>query len=92
MRFNTQEGHIVVTDGFNHRVQIFTKFGQFLRKFGQLGSDSVSLEGPTGVALDENGYIYVADTNNQRIQVYDQMGGEFCKQIRYDCEACVDLW
>ena len=33
-----------------------------------------SIAGPTGVAVDDNGNIYIADRNNNRIRVVDKLG------------------
>jgi hypothetical protein len=59
-----------VADTGNYRIQKFTPGGLFLNKWGSFGSDSGQFDGPTGLALSPNGNIYVADTINQRIQVF----------------------
>jgi DNA-binding beta-propeller fold protein YncE len=41
---------------------------------GGRGSDKGQLEGPTGIAVDANGNILVADTNNGRIQKFSASG------------------
>jgi DNA-binding beta-propeller fold protein YncE len=40
------------------------------RAFGEVGT----LAAPTGIAVDSEGRVYVADTLNHRIQVYDRWG------------------
>jgi DNA-binding beta-propeller fold protein YncE len=42
--------------------------------FGTCGSGQEQLQHPAGVAMDENGFIYVADTGNQRVVVLDEEG------------------
>jgi len=78
-----REGNIYVSDRLNHRVQLFDPSGNFLFKFGSAGSGDGQFSegaGPFGIAVDnKSGKIYVADTFNNRIQVFGgggQGGGE----------------
>ena len=57
--------------GSNHRVQIFNPDGSYSGGFGGYGSSNNSFAAPTGIALDASGNLYVADSGNQRIQIYD---------------------
>ncbi len=41
---------------------------------GQRGSDEGQFSGPRGLALDARGNLYVADTGNRRVQVFDAQG------------------
>ncbi len=41
---------------------------------GTSGSDNGRFNSPTGVQVDSQGYIYVADSGNSRIQVFDSSG------------------
>jgi uncharacterized protein (TIGR03663 family) len=73
------EGRIYVADTWNHRVQVFSPFGEFLGKsgaFGQSGGAVASAPtlfyGPRDLAVAENGNVYVADTGNKRVQVFDR--------------------
>lgn len=43
--------------------------GEFLFKFGSHGEGNGQFNAPTGVAVDANGNIIVADWGNSRIQV-----------------------
>lgn len=43
--------------------------GEFLFKFGSHGEGNGQFNAPTGVAVDSNGNIIVADWGNSRIQV-----------------------
>jgi uncharacterized protein (TIGR03663 family) len=72
------DGRVYVADTWNHRVQIFDRDGQFLTKFGVWGQSGSSVTsapgefyGPRDVVVDDQGNIYVSDTGNKRIQVYD---------------------
>ena len=42
--------------------------------FGKSGSEPGQLNRPTGVAVDKDGDIYVADWGNDRVQLFDDEG------------------
>jgi len=64
-----QEGHIIVADTRNHRVQVMSRYGRMISKFGSEGSGDGQFMCPLGVAIDHEGHIIVADTYNNRVQV-----------------------
>ena len=49
--------------------QVYSADGEFLFKFGSHGEGNGQFNAPTGVAVDANGNIIVADWGNSRIQV-----------------------
>jgi DNA-binding beta-propeller fold protein YncE len=49
------------------------------RRWGEFGSGDGEFRTPWGVAVDKNGDVYVADTNNSRIQVFTA-GGSFIRK------------
>jgi tripartite motif-containing protein 2/3 len=49
--------------------KVFNSEGEFLLKFGSNGEGNGQFNAPTGVAVDANGNIIVADWGNSRIQV-----------------------
>ena len=52
----------------------------FLSKWGSLGNDSGQFSFPVGVAVNPStGSVYVADANNNRIQVFDSSGNFIAK-------------
>jgi len=73
-------GNIYVTDMNNHRVQKFNSAVAFQLKFGANGGDGSFGSGdgqfnsPEGIAVDSSGNIYVADTGNKRVQIFDSAG------------------
>ena len=76
--FNRAEGitvdpqdRLYVADSCNHRVQVFTPDGVFLRAYGKAGSGSGELSYPYDVKLDREGRQYVCEFGNSRIQVFD---------------------
>ena len=68
------DGHVVVADTGNHRIQIFDAAGQFVRAFGGGGDLPGQLSEPVGVAVAASGEIYVADTWHRRVQVFSPEG------------------
>ena len=54
----------------NHNVKKLTSDGKLLLEFGSFGSADGQFSYPQGIALDSSGNIYVADTDNHRIQVF----------------------
>jgi len=58
---------IAVTDSWNHRVQIFSSDGNYLRSFGREGNKNGEFVYPRGIAFHKNGNIFVVDGGNSRI-------------------------
>jgi len=64
-------GHVYVTDGDNHRVQVFDDSGAYLTTIGgPWGTKPGEMRGPYGVAVDSMGNVYAADNENHRVQKY----------------------
>lgn len=72
------DGRVYVADTWNHRVQVFDSDGTFLYKWGEYGQttagDTWLLYGPRDLAVDAQERVFVTDTGNKRIMVYDQDG------------------
>ena len=56
------------------RFQKFSSEGAFISAFGKQGAGDGEFNRPSGMYIDQNGYIYVADSGNSRIQKFDQKG------------------
>ena len=73
-------GYVYIVDSMNFRVQIFDTAGNFVSMFGQAGDASGYFARPKGIAIDSDGYIYIdpqnriyiADTYNNRIQIFQR--------------------
>ena len=61
---------LYVAEEYNHRVSIFTTDGQFVNSFGEKGNKKDQFNGPYGIALDNEGYVYVCDFWNDRLVMY----------------------
>jgi len=68
-------GNIYVADGFgNARIAKFDKVGKFVKSWGSRGTEPGQFNTVHGIAIDAQGNVYVADTGNKRIQVFDTDG------------------
>ncbi|MEK6536145.1 MAG: 6-bladed beta-propeller, partial [Actinomycetota bacterium] len=67
------EGHLYVADGIMSTVQIFDEEERFLLYFGERGGDPGEFYLPGGVFIDADDRIYVADTYNSRVQVFQYL-------------------
>lgn len=77
------DGNLYVADTWNHRVQVFTPDGKFVRAWGSFfdaGDDPAKtvtnpgmFYGPRGIAY-RDGLVYVTDTGNERVQVFREDG------------------
>jgi len=59
-----------VADYGNDRIQHFTASGTYLGQWGEKGSADGQFKYAEDVAVSKDGTVYVADTNNNRIQVF----------------------
>ena len=68
----TADGRVLVTDTGHHRVQIMDAEGNFIGQLGagsdQFGAALGQFYEPVGVTVGADGFVYVADTWNGRIQ------------------------
>jgi DNA-binding beta-propeller fold protein YncE len=73
------EGNLYVADTGNHRIQKLDiasgVWSEWKKNGGGAGSGLGEFNEPYNVAIDSNGNIYVADSNNERIQKLDVASG-----------------
>lgn len=69
-----------MTDQFNNRVQILTPEEEPINAFGTVGSEPGQFNQPIDVEVDEDDNIYVMDSINSRVQVFDK-DGEFLTEF-----------
>jgi len=80
----TSDGNILVADTWNYRIQLMSQVGDVLASWGQpgeFGFDAPALPsdgfwGPRDVTIDGEGRVYVADTGNKRMRVYEIVNGQ----------------
>ncbi|MCH8156575.1 MAG: hypothetical protein IID18_02290, partial [Nitrospinae bacterium] len=70
----TADGLLVLSDDFNHRIQIYDTNGKLTQSFGGKGKKNGQFHYPKGIAVDGEGNIYVADSWNHRVQKLDSQG------------------
>lgn len=75
------DGTVFVADTWNHRIQKFDAQGRYLTGWGTLAQMPVGdpagysrFYGPRGIAIGPAGTVYVTDTGNKRVQVFDADG------------------
>ena len=67
------EGHLYVVDGLWGVVQVFNGEGQLLYYFGN-GTGEGEFQMPAGLQIDKKDRVYVVDSYNRRIQVFQYFG------------------
>ena len=76
------QGNIYVADGYtNARVAKFDPNGKWIKNWGTRGSAPGEFNVVHGIAIDAADNVYVADRDNDRIQVFDA-NGTFKTQFR----------
>jgi len=87
-----RNGDIFVVQGHtpgrgDPRVLKFDKGGNFIKTWGGKGTEPGKFEVAHGIAVDAKGLLWVADRENQRIQVFDQ-DGIFVRELKYAGLPC----
>lgn len=69
------KGEIYVSDGYgNARVHKYTPDGRLIKSWGEPGTDPGQFNIVHNIATDADGFVYVADRENHRVQVFDGNG------------------
>ena len=67
-----KNSYLYVTDRQSNKLSVFDPFGEFYISVGIQGGSGADLgqfREPTGVAVRENGLVYVSELYNNRVQV-----------------------
>ena len=70
------DGSVYVADTWNHRIQMFTADGVFVKAWGYFGQAEKpeAFWGPRDILVDSQGRVFVTDTGNKRVVVFDKDG------------------
>ncbi|TAK32113.1 MAG: TIGR03663 family protein [Chloroflexota bacterium] len=105
-------GNVYVADTWNHRVQKFdsdlkfvAQWGEHLDTQGAAQGNPGKFYGPRGVAIDNQDNVYVTDTGNKRVQVFDTSGkfiaafggagnapGQFNEPVGIGADGTGNIW
>ena len=106
-KFNSPEGLafdenndlLYVADTENNRIQMISTIGgssdsiSFSEEFGSTGSSDDEFDMPTDLAIDDSDNLYIVDSENNRIKIYDLTSGDNCPSGTdevIDDEVCFD--
>lgn len=80
LAINEGLGRLYVSDGFAHKIVVFSLAGDYLFSFGGRGKEPGQFFAPQGLAFGPDGNLYVADSLNARIQALTP-DGEFVRMF-----------
>jgi DNA-binding beta-propeller fold protein YncE len=81
----TAAGELLVVDYLNNRIARFSlSTGAWLGSFGSTGTGPTGLGHPYGIDLDDAGNVYVADSGNSRVSVFNP---DFTPKVQYRLSA-----
>ena len=64
-------GHYVYVCNYSsNNISVFTTDGVYVTSFGQLGSNEGDFNYPNSVCVDQDGFVYVTDKVNSRVQCF----------------------
>src|SRR5205823_13230093 len=64
-------GVLYVTDNQTSFISAFDLNGTYLGRFGGAGAGPYQFRNPAGIDHDNQGRLYVADSSNMRVQIFD---------------------
>jgi len=79
MNLTITNDELYVADYFNDQIYVYTLNGNIKRRIGESGSNDGQFNAPGGVAVANNGDVFMADFYNQRAQQL-QADGQFVRQ------------
>ena len=65
-----QEDNFYIVDYRNNRIIHYNEFGISLSMFGQMGNENGNFKFPKDIAISNDGYLFVTDTQGHRIQKF----------------------
>ncbi|HEX9450639.1 MAG TPA: peptidyl-alpha-hydroxyglycine alpha-amidating lyase family protein [Burkholderiales bacterium] len=86
-------GDIYISDGYgNSRVHKYSPDGKLLKSWGEAGTGPGEFNIPHNVCCDPDGWVYVADRENHRVQVFDGEGNYETEwhNLHRPCGMCME--
>ncbi|MEK6965793.1 MAG: HYR domain-containing protein, partial [Thermoproteota archaeon] len=86
---------VFVVDSKLGTVQKFDSIGTLITKWGSVGNEKGQFSKPNGIAVSKDGIVYVADTENHRVQKFT-LDGKFISEFypgdsKYSKDLPVDI-
>lgn len=79
-----EKGELYILDAGNNRVVVLSKDMSYKREFSCECNDEngelITLNAPKGITVNES-YVYICDTANARILIYEKESGELYKKV-----------
>lgn len=85
----SQDGKIYVVESFYDYLLIFNRKGELLLPIGGSGQEVGQFYLPAGVWVDNN-YVYVADTFNGRVMIFEYLGEGDASDVADDSSSDID--
>ena len=60
---------VYVVEYDSARVSVFDENGKYIKSFGKSGNKDGEFDNPCAIAVSADGYVYVSDTGNNRVQI-----------------------
>ncbi len=87
---NPDNGILYVADGYaNAHVHTYDPDGNFLGTWGESGTDEGQLNIVHNIDIDSNGYVYIGDRENHRVQIFDTNGNYETQWVNMSRAAAV---
>ena len=87
------DGSLFVTDGYgNSRIHKYTPDGVLIKSWGGPGTDPGQFNIVHNIAADRDGYLYVCDRENHRVQIFNREGGieDVWHNVHRPCAIYID--
>ncbi|TNF56847.1 hypothetical protein EP227_00265, partial [bacterium] len=68
------KGNIYIVDGVNNVIRVVDSNGRWKFAFGEGGTGKGQFQHPLGIDISKNRKVFIADTGNHRVQVFDLKG------------------
>ncbi|HCP23982.1 MAG: 6-bladed beta-propeller [SAR202 cluster bacterium] len=73
------QGNAFVADEWLNRISVFTKDGEWIRKWGTPGDGDGEINRPSGMVFDKGDNLFMVDSHNHRVQIFDGEGNFISK-------------